>query len=210
METATPVKEQLPIKDPVEKQELMEYGKAINKITEYANDGGEDFPGIIKMYKGTGINTPDTRTEEIGFRTGDAVPQRKGWYVCNGQSGTPDLRNKFIRSENASGNTGGSDDAIVVTHDHGGVTGNQSASHNHHQAGVKANVSYLYRPWGGWHPGAGGSVEISGDTAEDNEEFADTSNQLASHAHTVAEDGASGTDANKPAYYSLIFIIKMS
>ena len=44
-----------------------------------------------------------------------------GWYLCNGSNSTPDLRNRFIvgaGSTYAVGATGGSADAIVVSHTH--------------------------------------------------------------------------------------------
>jgi hypothetical protein len=57
-----------------------------------------------------------------------------GWALCNGTSGTPDLRSRFIVGAGSTytpGNTGGSADAIVVAHTHTGTTGNQSNDHAH-------------------------------------------------------------------------------
>jgi len=54
-----------------------------------------------------------------------------GWYKCDGNNGTPDLTDKFIRAEGSSGNTGGSDDAINPTHTHTATVGNQSDDHDH-------------------------------------------------------------------------------
>ena len=44
-----------------------------------------------------------------------------GWYLCNGSNGTPDLRDRFVvgaGSTYAVDATGGSADAIVVSHTH--------------------------------------------------------------------------------------------
>lgn len=41
-----------------------------------------------------------------------------GWYKCDGNNGTVNLVNKFVRGGATSGATGGSDDAIVVEHAH--------------------------------------------------------------------------------------------
>ena len=44
-----------------------------------------------------------------------------GWYLCDGTNGTPDLRNSFIVGAGntyAVGATGGTADAIVVSHTH--------------------------------------------------------------------------------------------
>ena len=64
-----------------------------------------------------------------------------GWALCNGSSGTPDLRNRFIVAAGSTytpGNTGGSADAIVVSHSHTGTTGNQSNDHAHGYSGTTA------------------------------------------------------------------------
>jgi hypothetical protein len=59
-----------------------------------------------------------------------------GWALCNGASGTPDLRDRFILGAGgtrAVATTGGSADAIAVAHTHtySATTGNQSADHTH-------------------------------------------------------------------------------
>ena len=79
-----------------------------------------------------------------------------GWSLCNGNNGTPDLRNKFVvgAANNPGtyyevGDTGGSDTVSLTAnqgpshshtgnsgnqnanHTHGGNTGNQSANHSH-------------------------------------------------------------------------------
>jgi hypothetical protein len=44
-----------------------------------------------------------------------------GWALCNGGNGTPDLRNRFIVGAGnayAVGATGGSTDAVIVSHNH--------------------------------------------------------------------------------------------
>jgi hypothetical protein len=47
-----------------------------------------------------------------------------GWQLCNGTNGTPDLRDRFVigaGSSYAVAATGGSKDAVVVSHDHTGT-----------------------------------------------------------------------------------------
>jgi len=41
-----------------------------------------------------------------------------GWYKCDGNNGTINLVDKFVRGGATSGATGGSDDAVVVSHAH--------------------------------------------------------------------------------------------
>ena len=58
-------------------------------------------------------------TGMIMMYTGATAPS--GWALCDGQNGTPDLRDRFIVSSGSSYNidaTGGSADAIVVSHTH--------------------------------------------------------------------------------------------
>jgi len=71
----------------------------------------------------------------------NAIPS--GWVLCNGSNSTPDLRDKFVigaGNSYAVNATGGSKDAVIVSHSHtinnhthtvSGNTGNQSANHSH-------------------------------------------------------------------------------
>ena len=61
-----------------------------------------------------------------------------GWLLCNGQGSTPDLRNRFVvgagtGSSYSVDDTGGSNDAIIVSHSHGsGNYGtNNTGGHSH-------------------------------------------------------------------------------
>ena len=107
----------------------------------------------------------------------NAIPT--GWYLCDGQNSTPDLRNRFVVGAGdayAVDATGGSADATLVSHTHGSGnlgTGN-AGSHSH--SGNTNNT---------------GDHTHSGNT-----------NNTGSHAHrwgTDDSDGAQGTgnpDAN--------------
>lgn len=53
-----------------------------------------------------------------------SIPQ--GWVLCDGNNGTPDLRDKFIKSVASAENPGATGGAL--THDHGGSTGSYSFS----------------------------------------------------------------------------------
>jgi hypothetical protein len=129
----------------------------------------------------------------------------------------------------AVGATGGSANAIVVSHNHGGVTGGQSVSHNHGVNGTTSGQSVDH-----FHgPSAGGNFIVG--NAGANSGFANgaaytntygtnqtgtasvdhthqvnitSGNQSVDHTHTIATDGASGTNANLPPYLGINFIIK--
>src|SRR6056300_1755815 len=68
-----------------------------------------------------------------------AIPSN--YSLCNGTGGTPDLTNKFVYGTNTEGeleNTGGSADAVVVSHTH---TLNSAGSHSHASAGNHSHAS---------------------------------------------------------------------
>lgn len=119
-----------------------------------------------------------------------------GWYLCNGQvangTQTPDLRNFFIvgaGSTYAVAATGGSADAIVVSHTHT-FTGTELAPHNH---------TYL-NPLGPFGTsGSGGTAATSDVTG---------STSGGTPAGTNSTTGVSGTNANLPPYYALAYIMK--
>jgi microcystin-dependent protein len=66
-----------------------------------------------------------------------------GWAVCNGQNGTPDLRNRFVAATGGQynlGNTGGADQVTIsidelAPHVHGGVQ-NQNDCRNLRASGT--------------------------------------------------------------------------
>jgi hypothetical protein len=156
---------------------------------------GNAITGIIVMWSGSIANIPT------------------GWALCNGSNGTPDLRNRFIigaHSDNAgvanttvtgsNTQTGGSKDAIVVSHSHTATSSVSDPGHNH--TGLNGVSFRTYYPplFNGGGFGAGtGSYEYP-TTAN--------SNTNISVSTTVATTGSSGTDANLPPYYALAFIMK--
>ena len=120
-----------------------------------------------------------------------------GWVLCNGANGTPDLRNSFILgagSTYAVGTTGGSADAIVVSHTHTATSTVTDPGHAHSIAN-QLNVS------GTNFVNATGVVPYN-----------TTNTSSATTGITVATSntstGVSGTNANLPPYYALAFIMK--
>lgn len=125
-----------------------------------------------------------------------------GWVLCNGSNSTPDLRNKFIigaHSDTAgvayttiTGSntlTGGTKDAIVVSHTHTATS--TDAGHSHTQ-----NLGS-----GASQPGLTTSSSPVGAQST-------TGTGYASITTTIASTGSSGTDQNLPPYYALAFIMK--
>lgn len=124
-----------------------------------------------------------------------AIPS--GWYLCNGTNGTPDLRDRFVVGAGSTyvvGNTGGSKDAVLVSHTHTATV--TDPGHNH-SINNSANV---LRALGGQNGSNSGS-NWRNDTI---------SNNSATTGITVSNstEGVSGTNANLPPYYALCYIMK--
>jgi hypothetical protein len=120
-----------------------------------------------------------------------------GWYLCNGSNSTPDLRDRFVvgvGSTYSVGNTGGSADAIVVSHTHTGTT-DTVGNHQHTIPSVNGGAV-----GGNGTPvssNMNGNLSISGGAAGSH-----------NHSFTTGSSGASGTNANLPPYYALCYIMK--
>lgn len=150
---------------------------------------GAALSGVIVMWSGSIATIPS------------------GWVLCNGSNGTPDLRNRFIIGAHSdvagvanttiTGSntvTGGSKDAIVVSHTHTATSSVSDPGHSHTQKGTD-------------QLGSGGDA-VSGVTKSlgINSTFSSTTGITVST--TIASAGSSGTDANLPPYYALAFIMK--
>jgi hypothetical protein len=142
--------------------------------------------------------------------SGSVASIPSGWALCNGSNGTPDLRNRFVvgaGSTYAVDATGGSADAITVSHTHtfSATTSNKSLTGSFKVGGPNQSPD--------------GTIFTAGsDTGQrPGLDFASGSqhqiNFNASHDHTVsgttASTGSSGTNANLPPYYALCFIQKL-
>jgi hypothetical protein len=109
------------------------------------------------------------------------------WFLCDGTNGTPDLRNSFIvgaGSTYAVNATGGTADAVVVSHTHS-VT---DPGHLHTQGAVRADSMNV---------GAGAFDRMS-----------QSSTASAVTGISINTAGVSGTNANLPPYYALAYIMK--
>jgi len=169
------------------------------------------FPkGTVLMYKGSGWQDNTTL---------------KGWYICNGQTvqgeQVPDLVDKFVRGATSAGAGAGADyqditkaDLPAHTHSAGTLSATKGSSkdtggdHSHSMKVAKDGVPDGWDDKGldgrshYWHsdyPSATSNTDAGG-----------------GHTHTISgSTGSVGTGtalriATVPAYYKLIYIIKMS
>jgi hypothetical protein len=113
-----------------------------------------------------------------------------GYVLCNGSNGTPDLRDRFVvgaGSAYAVNATGGSADAVVVSHTH-------SVNDPGHLHTINPDYWSVSAPNG--FTGSGGAGGQNGQTL------------TATTGITIATAGVSGTNANLPPYYALCYIMK--
>jgi len=171
-------------------------------------DGTAGASGQVLLSAG-GANTPTWGNAFVAgmimMWSGTIATIPSGWLLCNGSSGTPDLRNRFIIGAfsddsgtakttvtGSATQTGGSKDAIVVSHTHTATV--TDPGHTHTIAG------FAYQASGASTPRTG------------TDEF--TVNQIVAASNTTgisvsnSTAGSSGTNANLVPYYALAFIMK--
>jgi hypothetical protein len=116
-----------------------------------------------------------------------------GFVICDGTNSTPDLRDRFIigaGSTYAVAATGGSANAIVVTHTHTASVADAGHAHT-----VTA-------------PTSGGTNAFVSSGTTTLPASITTSTQTTGITVTNASAGTSGTNANLPPYYALAYIMK--
>lgn len=115
-----------------------------------------------------------------------------GYALCNGSGGTPDLRNRFIIGAGdtyATGTTGGSADAVVVSHTHTIVDN----GHSH--------ALPLTPPFAGTGGNVGSGLVPQG---------SGLTSSSATTGITVNTTGESGVGRNLPPFFALAFIQRVS
>jgi microcystin-dependent protein len=165
-------------------------------------DGSTGTSGQVLVSAGS--NTPTWGNAFIAgmimLWSGSSASIPSGWLLCDGSNSTPDLRNRFVvgaGSTYAVGATGGTADAIVVSHTHTASSSVSDPGHNH---------SYLNR-----------GITAEQDTPPagftrtrglDGPLGSSTSTTGISVSTSVSTTGSSGTNANLPPYYALCYIMK--
>ncbi len=120
-----------------------------------------------------------------------------GWFLCDGGNSTPDLRDRFIvgaGNSYAVAATGGSKDAVVVTHTHTATSLVSDPGHTHSYTAPVSGIDDA----GGFLP------DVLSNTAS----TTGSSTTGIGVTTTVDGTGVSGTNANLPPYYALAYIMK--
>jgi hypothetical protein len=169
----------------------------------YWSDGTTVYCVAYFRANGTPVVTTFT-TGMIMLWSGTIATIPSGWALCNGAGGTPDLRDRFIvgassddvgvAKTNITGAltvSGGSKDAINVSHTHTATVTDPGHSHTiaHEFIGnIDGGGAFIYQ------------IARAGST----------STSTATTGITVANstEGSSGSNANLPPYYALAYIMK--
>jgi hypothetical protein len=129
--------------------------------------------------------------------SGSVASIPSGWVLCNGSNGTPDLRDRFIvgaGSTYAVNATGGSANAIVVSHTH---TATVTDPGHFHTIGVAdGNFTGVF--------GTPAKVQDSNVVVSTYNSGSNTTGITVG----ISTTGSSGTNANLPPYYALAYIMK--
>lgn len=159
-------------------------------------DGASGTSGQFLTSTGTG-STPTWTTLTafvsgmIMLWSGSEASIPIGWVLCDGTNSTPNLQDRFVVGAGntyAVGATGGSADAVVVSHTHTATSTDSGHTHLVPQTNDQRGA------------GIGTLLCGSGDAA--------SGTGFANITTTNSTEGVSGTNANLPPYYALCYIMK--
>jgi hypothetical protein len=190
----------------------MEAVRKLDKMAQDLTTGALKVPGNLTV-TGTisGVGVVPIGSIIMWSGTIGTIPSN--YTLCNGGNGTPDLRDKFVIGATqdmynaSSGNvwkaqtnitgtqtmTGGTKDAIVVSHNHA-VT-DPGHTHDQHN-GQDYN----------WKDGTGGIAASRMSSGN----YGGTIIKSNTTGITIDSKGDSGTNQNLPPYYALAFIMRIS
>jgi len=145
-----------------------------------------------------------------------------GWRLCESEVGTvngiqvPDLTDRFVVGAGNTynlGDTGGSKDAVLIQHNHGGTISGGSHRHAFEDGYyIEAYESPNDILDGYDSQQVGANFRGSGDTDANNTHIweRDSNTSYQSHSHTIPNDPTTpetGVNKNLPPYYALAYII---
>jgi microcystin-dependent protein len=174
----------------------------LNVTGAFQLDGTAGASGQVLLSAG-GSTTPTWGntfvTGMIMLWSGSSATIPSGWLLCDGSSSTPDLRNRFVvgaTSTYAVGATGGSADAVVVSHTH---TVTDSGHTHSYERTWTGNNSMFHTD---------NLTSIASGNPVDNLSTVSGAINSATTGITIQTTGSSGTNANLPPYYALCYIMK--
>lgn len=174
----------------------MDYTDGTIKFNVINNKSGGVLPGTILAFSGE-FNTDGYPIDKL---TGLVD---KGWHVCDGTNGTPDLRGRFIlgASDVHPVGTNGGEEAHSLTptenapHNHTATCSN-AGGHNHTIPLISSSTKYDDK----------GAAYASGRHGDD---ISTTDSEWHVHTITIGVSGSGAPHNNMPPFYTLAFIMKI-
>ena len=190
-------------------------------LTDSANNLIATYDNLYGILANATATASTFSTGMIMMWSGPIGTIPNGWLLCNGAfdsvSGQtpPDLRGKFIVGAGSAysvNDTGGSPDAVIVSHTHGATSTSTSTSTttatdsgHTHTTGVNNSTGSTFK--NGLY-GASLSGVVSVDTGYANITASTTTSTSTSTTIASATGGVSGAGKNLPPYYALCYIMK--
>jgi hypothetical protein len=175
---------------------------ALDVTGSFKLDGTAGASGQVLLSAG-GSNTPTWGNAFVAgmimLWSGSSASIPSGWLLCDGTNSTPDLRNRFVvgaGSTYAVDATGGSANAIVVSHTHTATVTDPGHTH-----ASSTGQGFLTR-----NTSAGDALNGGSDWLFSNINSTATNTTGITVANSTT--GSSGTNANLPPYYALCYIMK--
>lgn len=153
----------------------------------------QTLDNLYPILQNAPASAPTLPTGVILLWSGSIGSIPTGYVLCDGSNSTPDLRDRFViaaGSNYAVGATGGSADAIIVSHTHTATV--TDPGHNHTYSGSFGTVT----------------PNIFSTTQTNPFETKNTSTATTGITVANSTTGTSGTNANLPPYYALAYIMK--
>ena len=184
--------------NPTKKLEVSGEIKVSGDLTAGSFTGNGMAPmGSIVMWSGSIANIPS------------------GWALCDGNNGTPNLKDRFVvgaGSNYSVGNTGGSNSVALTvsqipSHNHSGTT---SSAGNHSHKVVRSNTDNGGSNSIAWYTTTGYYEKYSLSGHSNTANWGKT-NSTGDHSHSFTTDGTGSNQAheNRPPYYALAFIMRI-
>lgn len=194
------------------------------------NDGGHSNHSISNQGTATPNNRPAYKTliplirlrrDNYTFAVGTILwfdgsfTNGNGWYKCDGNNGTLNLLNSFIRCEPTSSGSGGTDTTLNVQHNHSNST---AGSHNHDCNYDTGHVHYYDTAC--WGSSGANNITTADSGAIYQDEYVAT-NSVGNHSHSASgyynnshthttNSTGSGDGDNRPAFYSMQLVQRVS
>src|SRR5690625_1037502 len=214
---------------------------AEDNAKQYADQAAQTAENNAKQYTDEQISLVTESAVPSGVITmwsGSLTSIPTGWALCDGQNGTPDLRDRFIGGAGGEyniGDTGGEKEVVVATsqmpsHSHGrGTLSTSSAGSHSHGSGTLSTSttgshthSYTTLAAADIRQGDSSSYIAVGRTVTNlntsssgshSHSISGSTSSAGSHSHSIngstGSTGGGEAHENRPPYFALAFIMKL-